>query len=209
MTTNSGTQAAALEKTISSLQKSRRLTIFAVLFISFLVVIGISTAIAGVYTQHVWVSALREEITRSLTQKAQMLANRVNTDHSTNIQDIASQEGQAAGARATVVDTNEKVVADSEIPLRSLEDEGHLPEFVAALQGRTGIQTRSRNGADVLFVAVPVSGGAVRLAYPLADLDIASEKARNRLLIGSIIAAMAALLLSALAGVISRASPPL
>ena len=49
-------------------------------------------------------------------------------------------------------------------------------EFATALSGETGIETRNHNGIPVLYVAVPVSGGAVRLAYPLADVEIARPR---------------------------------
>lgn len=177
--------------------RRERLRLFAVLFAAFLVIIAVSAfAIVHVSQQH-WESVLQEEITRNLTQKAQMLANRVNADRSHGVDVIASQEGQAAGARATIVDSNGKVVADSETPVASLADEGRRPEFVAALNGSTGIETRSRNRVPVLYVAVPVSGGAVRLAYPMSDLEIVSEQMNKRLLFGCAIAILASLILSA------------
>jgi hypothetical protein len=71
--------------------------------------------------------------------------------------------------------------------------------------GGTGIETRARNGIPVLYVAVPVSGGAVRLAYPLADIEIAKAQARQILLLGTLVAVLAALAISGLAaGTISR-----
>jgi hypothetical protein len=57
----------------------------------------------------------------------------------------------------------------------------------------------------VLYVAVPVSGGAVRLAYPLADIEIAEANARHVLLLGTLVAVLAALAIAALAaGTIAR-----
>src|SRR2546425_7837218 len=92
-----------------------RLRVFAILFTAFLVIIAVSVFGIIHMTQRRWQSVLQDEITRNLTQKAQMLANRINADHGHGIDVIASQEGQAAGARATIVDSNGKVVADSEI----------------------------------------------------------------------------------------------
>ncbi len=169
-----------------------------------------ATAISMGYTVHrYWEIVLRIEIERSLTQKAQLFASRVNTDHATKIADMTSQEGQHAGARATVIDVNGKVIADSEVPVAALENEGQHPEFGTALRGETGIETRKRNGIPVLYVAVPVSGGAVRLAYPLADISIAAAYARRVLLLGSIVAVFAALAISALAAetVVRRSNP--
>ncbi len=150
-------------------------------------------------TDRYWQSVLCVEIERSLTQKAQLFASRVNTDRTHRIEDITSQEGQHAGARATVIDVNGKVIADSQIPVAALENEGRRPEFGTALRGETGMDTRKRNGIPVLYVAVPVSGGAVRLAYPLADVEIAAAHARQVLLLGTLVAVFAAFAISALA----------
>jgi two-component system, OmpR family, phosphate regulon sensor histidine kinase PhoR len=176
---------------------SGRLRVFAILFTAFLMIIAVSVFGIIHVTQRRWESALQDEITRNLAQKAQMLANRIDADHAHAIDVIASQEGQAAGARATIVDSNGKVVADSEIPVASLADEGRRPEFVAAIRGSTGVETRSRNRVPVIYVAVPVSGGAVRLAYPLSDLEIASEQMKERLVLGCAIAVLVSLILSA------------
>jgi two-component system, OmpR family, phosphate regulon sensor histidine kinase PhoR len=175
--------------------RKTRLRIFLILFSSFLALIAAAAASVGYSVHRYWQDALRAEITRNLTQKAQMFAARVNTDREYKIADIARQEGHVAGARATVIDTNGNVLADSEVQLSILEDEGRRPEFVAALRGETLVVTRKRGafGVPVLYAAVPASGGAVRLAYPLADQDIATTHARRLLFIGSGIAAMAAL----------------
>ena len=153
----------------------------------------------GFTVDRYWKSALRAEIERGLTQKAELFASRVNTDRTSKIEDITAQEGRHAGARATVIDGNGKVIADSQVPVAALENEGQRPEFSTALRGNTGIETRERNGIPVLYVAVPVSGGAVRLAYPLADVEIAKAQARQVFLLGTLIAVLAALAISALA----------
>lgn len=171
---------------------------FAILYIAFLLMIAIVAGVVGYSLREQVRRTLRDEITRNLTQKTQMLANRVNADRAHGIDVVTSQEGQAAGARATVIDTNGNAVADSETAVSSLKDEGRLPEFEAALRGSTGIEIRSRNGAQVLFVAVPVSGGAVRLAYPLADMEAAESEVTRRLLTGCVIAIAVAGALSAL-----------
>lgn len=176
-----------------------RLRVFFVLFLSFLAMIAASAISLGHTAERYWASVLHAEIERSLTQKAHLFASRVNTDRTTKIEDITSEEGLEAGARATVIDVNRKVIADSEVPVATLDNEGQRPEFATALRGETGIETRERHGIPILYVAVPVSGGAVRLAYPLADIDIAKANARHVLLLGFLVAALAALAISALA----------
>lgn len=175
--------------------------VFAIIYVALLLMIAIMAGVVGYSLRERVRHTLQDEITRNLTEKAQMLANRVNADHAHGIDVIASQEGQAAGARATVIDTNGNAIADSEIAISTLQNEGRLPEFAAALRGSTGVEIRSQNGAQVLFVAVPVSGGAVRLAYPLADVEAAENEVTHRLLIACVIAIAVA---GALSAVISR-----
>ena len=180
-----------------------RLRIFLILVCTLLASIAAAVVTIGYSVHRYWEDALRAEITRSLTQKARLFAARVNTDHDHKIEDIVAQEALAAGARATVVDTNGKVLADSEMQVARLENEGRRTEFVAALRGETGVVTRKRTefAMPVLYVAVPVSGGAARLAYPLADIDIATAHARRILFIGASVAVVAALAISWLAAV--------
>jgi hypothetical protein len=182
-------------------KRPNRFTVFFVLFAAFLAIIAAMAVGVGYGVHRYWEVALRVEITRNLTQKAQMFAARVNTDHEHKIEDITAQEAHNAGARATVIDTNGNVLADSEAQASALENEGRRPEFIAALHGETRVMTRKRNdfAMPILYAAVPVSGGAVRLAYPLADIDIATAHARRVLLLGSGIAVLAALAISWLA----------
>ena len=86
------------------------------------------------------------------------------------------------------------------MPVPALEKEGERPEFATALRGQTGIETRGRGtfALPVLYVAVPVSGGAVRLGYSLADVENALATARKNLWLGCLVAVLAALIISAL-----------
>jgi two-component system phosphate regulon sensor histidine kinase PhoR len=170
---------------------------------AFVLVIATATATLDFCTRRAWESSLREEIDRSLRQKTMMFANRVSTDREHSLQDIVSQEGQAAGARATVIDVTGKVLADSEAATSGLENLAQSPEFAAALKGDIGTDTRTSHvlGIEFLYVATPISGGAARLAYPLSDLGAATLQLRKTLLIGSALAFLVAL---ALAGVLAQ-----
>jgi len=131
-----------------------------------------------------WQASLRAEIERGLVQKTELLAHRVETDRSGKpLADIAAQEGQAAGARVTIIDPTGKVLADSEGNPATMDNHAGRPEFAAALSGKVGRSERhsATIGTSFLFVAVPVSGGAVRLAYPLSDVEAVSAQLRHRL----------------------------
>ena len=181
--------------------------IFFKLLAVFLIVIAATAATLDVMIGGAWEASLRTEIERNLTQKTLLFAHRVETDRAHSLPEIAAQEGLAAGARATIIDASGKVLADSEADPASMENHATRKEFVAALAGRTGENERrsATVGIPFLYVAAPVSGGAVRLAYPLSDVEAVQAKVHRRLIWGSTIALVFALLIAAAVSVwISR-----
>ncbi len=175
--------------------------IFFKLLAAFLVVIAASAVILDFTLGRAWEASLRAEIDRGLTQKTVMFAHRVESDRSHSLADIAAQEGQAAGARATIIDASGKVLADSESDPANLDSQATREEFAAALAGKTGSSERpsSSLGIPFLYVAVPISGGAVRLGYPLSDVEAVQAAVHRRLAWGSALALTIALLVAAVA----------
>jgi two-component system phosphate regulon sensor histidine kinase PhoR len=177
--------------------------IFFKLLAVFLVVIAVTAGILDVMLGSAWEASLRSEIQRSLTEKTLLFAHRVEIDRAHSIAEIAAQEGQAAGARATVIDASGKVLADSESNPANMENHAKRVEFIAALSGKMGTNERrsATLGIPFLYVAVPISGGAVRLAYPLSDVEAVQSQVHRRLLWGSALAFVIALLIAAGASV--------
>ncbi|MGA3190513.1 MAG: histidine kinase dimerization/phospho-acceptor domain-containing protein, partial [Bryobacteraceae bacterium] len=176
--------------------------IFLKLMAAFLVVILAAAVMFDLLLGGAWEASLLSEIERNLVQKTQLLAHRVETDRGGHsLADIAAQEGQAAGARVTIVDSGGNVLADSEITPGSVESPAEHKEFAAALSGHVGIvQRRSATiGIPFLYIAVPVSGGAVRLAYPLSDVEAVSAQVSHRLELASGLAFLFALIVAAIA----------
>ena len=173
--------------------------IFFKLLAVFLIVIAATAAILDVMLGNAWEQSLRTEIERNLRQKTLMFAHRVEIDHEHSLAEIAGQEGLAAGARATVIDASGKVLADSESNPAQMENHAQRVEFAAALSGKTGENERrsATLGIPFLYVAAPISGGAVRLAYPLSDIEAVQAQVRRRLFWGSMIASFIALLIAA------------
>lgn len=173
------------------------------LLAAFAIVIAATAIPIGFYLHRALESSFRQEIELNLKQKTQMFANRVNTDRNAGLQDIVSQEGHAAGARATVIDAAGKVLADSEASAATMPNLSVDPEFETALRGEIGIDSRSSLalGIPILYVAAPIAGGAARLAYPMADMEGASLRFRNAVLTG---VALAFLMAAVLAGVAAR-----
>ncbi len=177
--------------------------IFFKLLAVFLIVIAATAGILDVMLGSAWEASLHADIERNLTQKTLLFAHRVETDRIHSLAEIAAQEGQAAGARATVIDASGKVLADSESNPATMENHATRKEFVAALSGKTGENERrsATLGIPFLYVAAPISGGAVRLAYPLSDVEAVQAQVHHRLLWGSAVAFLIALLIAAFASV--------
>jgi two-component system phosphate regulon sensor histidine kinase PhoR len=170
---------------------------FKMLAASALVVV-VAAITMDITIRRVWESSLRDEIQRGLTARTRLFANRVEIDHQNSLQDITSQEALAAGARATIIDPSGQVLADSEASPSSMENHRTRKEFQAALGGNIGVDERRSHtiGIPFLYIAAPISGGAVRLAYPLSDVEAASKRVHRALLLGSAIAFVVVMLLS-------------
>jgi two-component system, OmpR family, phosphate regulon sensor histidine kinase PhoR len=169
---------------------------------AFLVVILAGAVMFDLTLGGAWQTSLRNEIERNLVQKTQLLAHRVETDRGGHsLTDIAVQERQAAGARVTIIDSAGKVLADSETNPAAMENHATRPEFAAALDGKIGSDERRTApvGIPFLYIAVPISGGAVRLAYPLSDVEAVSAQVRRRLALASGLAFLFALVVAAFA----------
>ena len=190
--------------------------IFLKLLAAFALVIAAATVTFDFSIDHAWRDSLLQQIDLNLRQKTQMFANHVNgvgalslldpkqaagSPQLARLQSIVVEDGRAAGARATIIDSQGKVWADSEADPAVMENHAQRPEFVAALKGIVGTDTRrSRTvGVSFLYVAAPVAGGAVRLAYPLSDVEAAVTRVRRHLFLGSLLAFIVALLISGVA----------
>jgi two-component system phosphate regulon sensor histidine kinase PhoR len=176
--------------------------IFLKLMAAFIVVIVVAAVMFDLMLGGAWEDSLRSEIERNLIQKTQLLAHRVETDRTgRTLTDIAAQEGKAADARVTIIDPAGNVLADSEAGAGSVESLADRKEFAAALAGKVGIdQRRSATiGVPFLYIAAPISGGAVRLAYPLSDVEAVSAQVRHRMELASALVFLFALIVAAIA----------
>jgi two-component system phosphate regulon sensor histidine kinase PhoR len=174
--------------------------VFWKLLAAFLLVIAAGTLTLDFTIRGAWEKSLQAQIERAVTEKTRLFAYRVEHDHSEPLRQIVSEEAEAANARATVIDVQGRVLADSEAIPESMENHATRPEFAAALRGQTGMATRTSRtvGIPFLYVAAPVpGGGAVRMAYPLSEVRASKAEARRHLLVASGAALLTALVLAA------------
>jgi len=90
---------------------------------------------------------------------------------------LAKLTAEDSNTRVTIIDSTGKVLADSEFSPSSLGNHKDRPEVFQALKGKTGIQTRFSDTAQIqtLYVALPFTSekisGVVRLARPLTEIE--------------------------------------
>ena len=175
-----------------------RSRIFLKLFLAALLVITASTLTLSALIRQAWTGMLRSEIETSLRQKTLMFASRATSVAApASLPEITRQAARAGGARVTVIDAAGKVLADSEADSETMENHAARPEFATALRGQVGTSTRwSRTlGVEFLYVAVPIPGGAVRMAYPLSSIREANRRVTLDLLKASAVAVLVAMVL--------------
>lgn len=172
--------------------------IFVKLFVAALVVIAACTISLDLLISRAWEDMLRRQIETSLQQKALMLASRAESAPPNQLAQIVHEVAQASASRVTVIDRTGKVLADSEADPARMENHATRPEFAAALHGQEASSSRLSKtiGAELLYVAVPMRGGAVRMAERLTVLREVNVQIRRDLFQASAIAAILAMFLA-------------
>jgi two-component system phosphate regulon sensor histidine kinase PhoR len=124
-----------------------------------------------------------------------------SSEEASRIDRIATRLGGVIGARITIVGSDGKVEGDSSGTITLGSMIADAPELAAARNGDVGRAERSLVSGQPPYylVAVPARAGRiVRLAWPLSDVIATRQRMRNRLLVGSILGFIGALVLSAL-----------
>jgi two-component system phosphate regulon sensor histidine kinase PhoR len=175
--------------------------IFFKLVLVFTLVIAAATLTLDVAITHSWRSSLRQQIESNLRQKTAMFASRVAAAplSAAEVEKVAQDVAETSGARATVIDSQGLVLADSGAVPEKMENHARRPEFQAALAGSIGVDTRNSHtlGVDFLYLAQPIPGGAVRLAVPLSAIAEANRVVWRSLVFASALACFIAILLAA------------
>ena len=175
--------------------------IFLKLFAASLILIAACMLTMNVLIQRSWEDMMRKEIERSMREKAIMLASRVAGTPLEQRAEIIREAAAEAGARATLIDQNGNVIADSEANPATMDNHSDRPEFIEAMRGRTGSSTRLSRTLHVpfLYEAAPVPGGVVRLAYRLSQIDDVNRHVRSSVWKTMAVAALLALVLAFIA----------
>lgn len=151
------------------------------IFLKILTAIACLLAVALSATEYlvsrVAESGYSQNLRRDLEDKAKIL---VSTGNLNDVKRLAA----IAHARITVVDRSGKVTADSNADAASMENHLNRPEIAAALQGKSLSSVRESQTLNekYLYLAVPIQGGALRLAVPVAQIDSAVSEIRWKML---------------------------
>jgi two-component system phosphate regulon sensor histidine kinase PhoR len=174
--------------------------IFFKLVAVFLFVIAATALLLDLSMRRVWQDSLKNEIEQSLTEKTRVFAYHVEQRGSSDLRQLTINEARLAGTRATVIDTTGKVLADSQADPDTMENHAGRPEFREILGGKNlGMSQRhsATVGVDYLYVATPIKGGAVRMAYPLALVTATLASAQSNFIYATIVVILAVMVIAA------------
>src|ERR1022692_640704 len=143
-----------------------------------------------------------QNLTGQLADKGRMLALTFGAPETLDVERVRRM-ALAAGGRITVVRADGKVLVDSEADAAGMENHRTRPELVQAFRGESGsdIRQSATVGVSFLYVAVPVAGGstALRIAFPLAEINRQVSQIRGKILVSTALAFLPAILLAAVA----------
>ena len=165
-------------------------------------------ASAHLYLDHAirdfWISHVEQRLLREVRFARVYLSDMANTDE--ELVPLVNEVGVRLGVRATLINGQGRVLADSETDpydLSALENYADHPEISAARQQGRGSNSRYSNTLDteILYVAtaVPEIGDGhyvLRLALPLRDMEHIGQLISQAIWIVSILGLCLALLLA-------------
>ena len=139
-----------------------------------------------------------DELRRSLEMQARISELSLRVARTGTLERTIDQIAEKSGVRVTLIRTDGSVIADSEADPAAMENHAKRPEFVVALKGGTGSDIRlSRTvGREFLYVAIPTTGGALRLALPTPEIDAHTQEIRSNVLSAAVLAVIPIILLA-------------
>lgn len=165
--------------------------IFAALCILVVALVAIDFLVTRV-AERSYIDSLRQE----LLQRAHVLAAAPRD----SLQRDFNAYARATGARLTWVADDGRVLADSENDAERMENHRRRPELVEALSGREGwaIRRSPTMGVSFLYAAVPVRGGALRLAVPVSRIAGQVTAIRHQVIVSTVLAFLPSVLMAGL-----------
>lgn len=170
--------------------------IFLKIIVGVLCVMVVALTFVDVLTSRVAEGTYTSTLQHEMEERGHMLAvlsiDQLNAD-------LFQRLARESGVRITLIDQQGQVLNDSAGDPHKMENHRARSEFVAALQGRTGIEVRTSNtvGVRFMYVAVPAAYGALRVAVPLKDVHSKVGDIRRQLLTAVALAFLPAMVIAA------------
>ncbi len=147
---------------------------------------------------------LERESREALEREARLVARAIPAD-SLRWQGEVEQLARELGLRVTLIGTDGRVRAESEEAAEAvprIENHGGRPEVRAALEGRIGTDRRrsATVNRELLYVAVPVPFGVVRVAAPMDAADATLRHVHRAFLGAALVALVIGAVLALVAG---------
>jgi two-component system phosphate regulon sensor histidine kinase PhoR len=147
--------------------------------------------------------AYLRDLTGQVAGKCRLMALQIQDPASVDAAQARAMDA-AAGGRVTVVLPDGRVTVDSEADAAGMENHrsASRPELLQAFRGQVGwnIRRSATVGIPFLYVAAPCAGGAaVRIAVPIPAIEAQAADIRARILAGTALAFLPAILAAALA----------
>ncbi len=173
--------------------------IFTKLILGVLGLLIVALVAVDLLASRVAESAYIETLRRELVARGRVLASFSGPGFSGIPASKVAELARSADTRLTLIAPDGAVVADSEASPERMENHRSRPEVLAALGGREGSSIRPSPtvGEKFLYVAVPVSGGALRLAVPLHEIREQVNAVRRRMLEATVLAFLPAIVIAA------------
>ncbi|MGC9292843.1 MAG: ATP-binding protein [Acidobacteriaceae bacterium] len=177
--------------------------VFFKLLFAMVLVLLLGAVMLDVSQQHILAYSLQRQLEKGLTDKARLLALRVDLNDPATLDAMVRKEALAIGARVTILDANGAVLVESGPAGHAPSTLADRPEVHAVLVDHRAKGMRVAHGD--MYVAVPAGDNVVRLAYPLSDVRETLRTVRHSLLLATLLSLLLATLVAAwIAHVVAR-----
>lgn len=175
--------------------------LFKRILISYLIIAPILFISLELYLSHVVKTSHIKRLQESLLIQAHLIADRVPSSSALSLDDFCRKYKETTGARITLIDSSGRVLGDSDEPSARMDNHSKRPEIMDASVSGIGSSVRFSRTVqkDLLYLAVAVNRDSgrvfVRLSVPLHAVEAETGKIGVRILIPSLIALLAAILI--------------
>ena len=165
--------------------------------------VGLSVLVAGLYLNRALEAFAADSLEARLVLAGALLDDEartllVNPPSPERLRDFVRRASGPAGARITLIATDGRVIADSEVAMERLatvENHAHRPEVRGALAGQRGhsLRTSATVHEALFYVGIPVRDGdrivgVLRLALPLSVVTSSYAVLHRVMVVGGLLA---------------------